>query len=222
MGIDPYAVLHGGQRRRLRRRLTAAGATLAVVAAAGLATIAPTGDRPDPTPAATVLTADMVTAPLDKDLWSFDLTPSGRVQFGRVVQGTNRVVPLGSVPVVNGQAWLVPKDRPDVVLGVAPTGASAARTSSSGVPGRCPGSDGVRRLRRDLEVYVRHFDDPRAAANFRGRVFTDRQGRLHGPGACSPAQCSARVPRGPRSPSGWTPAPAPTATSATTRSRRMG
>lgn len=186
MGIDPYAVLHGSQRRRQRRRLTAVGATLAVVAAVGAAATLSHGDRETPTPAATTLTSDMVTAPLGKELWSFDLTPLGQVQFGRVVQGTDRVVPLGSVPVVNGQAWLVPKGRSDIVLGVAPEdGAHSEDIYLGGFLGSGSGSDGEQ-LGDDLEVYVRHFDDPTAASQFRGRVFTDAQGRLQGPGGLLP------------------------------------
>ena len=186
MGLDPEAVLHGGRRRRLRRRLTAAGVALAVVAGAGLATTLGFGDRPRPTPAATTLTADMVTAPLDKELWSFDLTPSGLVQFGRVVQGTDRVVPLGSAKVVNGQAWLVPKGRSDIVLGVSPVDASNSEDIYvGGYLGSASGSDGEA-LGRGLEVYARHFDDPTAASQFRGRVFTDSQGHLRGPGGLLP------------------------------------
>ena len=187
MGIDPYAALQRGRRRRLRRRLTAAGATLAVLAGAGLATTVIDDDRGTPTPAATTLTPDMVTAPLDKDLWSFDLTPSGQVQFGRVVQGTDRVVPLGSMAVVNGQAWIVPKGRSDVVLGVAPVGGRVRGhfLESFLGSGSGSGSDGET-LAPGLEVYVRQFDDPTAASLFRGRVFTDPQGRLRGPGGLLP------------------------------------
>jgi hypothetical protein len=185
MGIDPYAALHGAQRRRRRRRLTAVGATLAVVASAGLAATVD-GGRGTPMPAATTLTQDMVTAPLDKELWSFDLTPSRQVQFGRVVQGTNRVIPVGSAPVVNGQAWIVPKGRSDVVLGVAPVdGAHSEDIFLGGFLGSGSGSDGET-LDPGLEVYVRQFDDPTAASLFRGRVFTDTQGRLRGPGGLLP------------------------------------
>lgn len=186
MGLDPETVLHSGRRRRLRRRLTAAGATLAVVAAAGLATVLTTGEQSTPTPAATVLTTDMVTAPLDNELWSFDLR-SGQVQFGRVVPGTDQVVPLGSVTLVNGQAWLAPKDHPDIVLGVVPRGATHIEdVSAGGFLGNFSGSDGEQ-LGQGLEVYVRHFEDTKGAVNFRGRVFTDGQGRLHGPGGLLPS-----------------------------------
>lgn len=186
MGVDPYAALRGGQRRRLRRRITAVGATLAVVAVAGVAVTFSPADRGTPTPAATTLTPDMVTAPLGKELWSFDLTASGQVQFGRVVQGTTRVVPLGSVKVVNGQAWLAPADRPGVVLGVLPADPGEPEDIfAGGYLGYASGSDGER-LGNDLEVYVRQFDDAHGAEHFRGRVFTDAQGRLHGPAGVLP------------------------------------
>jgi hypothetical protein len=98
------------------------------------------------------------------------------------------VIPLGSVPVVNGQAWIVPKGRSDVVLGVAPVdGAQSEDIFVGGFlgPGSGSGSDGET-LGPGLEVYVRQFDDPTAASQFRGRVFTDAQGRLRGPGGLLP------------------------------------
>ncbi|NNM45874.1 hypothetical protein [Knoellia koreensis] len=187
MHIDPYAVVSGGRRRRLRRRLTTGGAALGVAAvvAAGLV-VGPelTRDAQRPTPAASTgtLTSSTVTVPLKGDRYSYRLASPTVVEFGRVKQGTRQVVDLQRATIVNGQAWVQAKNRPGVVLGILPaTFGRADDLAASAGSGAWEGADG-RVVGRMYATYARVYDVPADAARFRGRIYADEGGRVHGPG----------------------------------------
>lgn len=184
MHVDPYAVVSGGRRRRLRRRVTAAGAGLAVAAivAAG-AVVVPNAIRnaDRPSPAATIVTAGTVTVPMKKDLFSFRLASPTVVEFGRVVQGTSRIVDLQRATIVNGQAWVQAKNRPGLVLGMLP--ATFGRANDLFNPQYLGGHE---RADGDLvagryQPYVQRFEHAGAAATFKGRVYTDENADVFGP-----------------------------------------
>lgn len=186
MQVDPAEVLADGHRRQRRRRRQTLIACVGVAALLGAGGALEMQTRDRGTPSSTI-TSSTVTVPLKKNLFSFRLDSDGRVQFGRVVQGTNRVVSEVAATPVNGQAWVVAKDRPNVVLGVAPamTKVSEVDAVTQEARGEFYGSPDET-FGNGMVAYVREFSSDQDAASFRGRVFLDGQGRVHGPGGVLP------------------------------------
>ncbi|HET8768556.1 MAG TPA: hypothetical protein VFM86_14620 [Pedococcus sp.] len=186
MHVELAQVVSDGRRLKTRHRLRVTVASVGVLALLGAVGTFEASNHDQTTPASTLRTGS-VTVPLNKNLFSFRVDAAGRVHFGRVVQGTNRVVSeVGATPV-NGQAWVIPKDRPNVVLGVVPDIEEASHIDAVVEPlhGGFAGS-AEEDLASGLKAYAREFSNARDAAAYRGRVFTDVQGRIHGPGGVLP------------------------------------
>jgi hypothetical protein len=187
MHVEPADVVADGRRleRRQRRRVVLASVAALALLGGGVGVF--DARNVDHTAPASAVGPGTVTVALNKDLFSFRLSSGGRVHFGRVVQGTSRIVSETAATAVNGQAWVVVKDRPNVVLGIAPTIDMeephvdvVVGYSNSGFSG----SD--ENLGRGLKAYVLEFTNGQDAAGFRGRVFVDPQGRVRGPGGVLP------------------------------------
>lgn len=186
MHVELARVVSYGHRLRTRQRVRVAMVSVGVLALLGGVGAFEVRNYDAATPAST-LGPISVTVPLNKNLFSFRLDTSGRVLFGRVVQGTTRVVSeIGATPV-NGQVWVIVKDRPNVVLGVVPATEEASHIDAMS-PAARGGFDGSadEDLGGGLKAYVREFADAQDATGFRGRVFTDGQDTVHGPGGVLP------------------------------------
>ena len=120
MHVELADVVADGRRLQSRQRRRVVLASVAALALVGGGVGVFDARKVDQTAPASTVGPGTVTVALNKDLFSFRFDSSGRMHFGRVVQGTNRIVSETAATAVNGQAWVIAKDRPNVVLGVAP------------------------------------------------------------------------------------------------------
>jgi hypothetical protein len=197
MHVELADVVADGRRLQSRQRRRVVLASVAALALLGGGAGVFDARNADQTAPASTTGPGTVTVALNKDVFSFRLSDGGRVHFGRVVQGTNRITSETAATAVNGQAWVIVKDRPNVVLGVLPALEQTSHVDVIARPGmgESYGSPD-QELARGLKAYVREFANSEDAAAFKGRVFVDAQARVHGPGGVLPMATFATAESG--------------------------